>query len=223
MQIDHDSFRSSVRHSNATDGKRALRPDRVRWRHDTPRRRVRSRPRRPRPPHRDPIPGPRLPAPPPRRVPGARRGPGGHVHPRAGPRRPELVRHLRGDGRRPRLRGGRQPSSTFTIQSISKPFVFGLALEDRGATRCWSGSASSRRATRSTRSSSTTATGRSTRWSTPAPSSRPASSTARDDEARMERIARRVARTSPAAGSQLDEAVFSPSARPAIATARSRT
>ena len=31
VQIDLDSFRSPVRHSNATEGKRALRPDRVRW------------------------------------------------------------------------------------------------------------------------------------------------------------------------------------------------
>ena len=37
-------------------------------------------------------------------------GAGRHLHPRAGPGRPELVRHLRGDRRRPRLRGGRHRS-----------------------------------------------------------------------------------------------------------------
>ena len=52
----------------------------------------------------------------------------------------------------------------FTIQSISKPFVFGLALEDHGRDRCWSTWAWNRRATPSTRSWSTTATARSTPW-----------------------------------------------------------
>ena len=36
----------------------------------------------------------------------------------------------------------------FTIQSISKPFVYGLALEDNGARPRWSVSESSRRAMR---------------------------------------------------------------------------
>ncbi len=65
-----------------------VRAQRVRYPHDTPRRRVRSRARRPRPPHRDPIARSRLPPSPPRRVPRARRGCGGHLHPRAGPGRP---------------------------------------------------------------------------------------------------------------------------------------
>ena len=62
----------------------------------------------------------------------------------------------------------------FTIQSISKPFVYGLALEDHGRDAVLARSASSRRAKRSTPSSSTRPpTARSTRWSTPAPSPRP--------------------------------------------------
>ena len=53
----------------------------------------------------------------------------------------------------------------FTIQSISKPFIYGVALEDRGGeTRATRRSASSRAATRSTRSASSPApVGRSTR------------------------------------------------------------
>jgi glutaminase len=42
-----------------------------------------------------------------------------------------VVRHLRGDDRRSRLRGRGHPQP-FTIQSISKPLVYGLAVEDRG-------------------------------------------------------------------------------------------
>ena len=45
----------------------------------------------------------------------------------------------------------RQP---FTIQSISKPLVYGVALEDRGGERVRQASAWSRPATRSTRSAS---------------------------------------------------------------------
>ena len=57
----------------------------------------------------------------------------------------------------------------FTIQSISKPFTFGLALEELEQRRSRAGSASSRAATRSTRSSSRVSpTGRTIRWSTPA-------------------------------------------------------
>ena len=52
----------------------------------------------------------------------------------------------------------------FTIQSISKPFAYGLALEDRGETAVRAGSASSRPETRSTRSAwRRTPGGRSTR------------------------------------------------------------
>ena len=48
----------------------------------------------------------------------------------------------------------------FTIQSISKPFTYGLALEDRGrSARARTRSASSRPATRSTRSASSRAPG----------------------------------------------------------------
>ena len=62
----------------------------------------------------------------------------------------------------------------FTIQSISKPFTFGMAIDELGQERCCSASASSRAATPSTRSScSRAATARSTRWSTPARSRSP--------------------------------------------------
>ena len=56
----------------------------------------------------------------------------GHLHPRAGQGQPRLVRHLPGHDRRQRLRGRAIRGQPFTIQSISKPFVYGLALEDNG-------------------------------------------------------------------------------------------
>ena len=62
----------------------------------------------------------------------------------------------------------------FTIQSMSKPFVFALALDTLGAARSKAKSASSRQATPSTRSASTPKTIPSIPWSTPARSPAPA-------------------------------------------------
>ena len=61
----------------------------------------------------------------------------------------------------------------FTIQSMSKPFVFALALDLLGAAASRARSASSPRAIPSTRSGSIPRTIRSTRWSMPARSPAP--------------------------------------------------
>ena len=73
---------------------------------------------------------------------------------------PELVRHLRRDDRRPRLRGRRHATSR--SRSSRSPSRSSTAWRSRttAATRCSSRSASSRPATRSTRSASSRATGR---------------------------------------------------------------
>ena len=62
----------------------------------------------------------------------------------------------------------------FTIQSMSKPFVFALALDTLGAARVESAIGVEPTGEHSIRSCSTRTTGRSIRWSTPAPSPAPA-------------------------------------------------
>ena len=57
---------------------------------------------------------------------------GGDVHPGARQGRPRLVRHLPSRPRTARSTRSATAASPFTIQSISKPFTYGLALEDRG-------------------------------------------------------------------------------------------
>ena len=88
---------------------------------------------------------------------------------------PQLVRHRRGHRRRRRRSKSATASSCSPFNRVSKPFVYGLALEDHGRRAgAERRSASSRPAKRSTRSCSTKPrTGRSTRWSTPARSPRP--------------------------------------------------
>ena len=68
----------------------------------------------------------------PRRVPEPAGRHGRDLHPGARPADPDWfgISVVTADG--PRLRGGRRPTLPFTIQSISKPFVWGAALEDRG-------------------------------------------------------------------------------------------
>ena len=68
------------------------------------------------------------------------------VHPRAGQGDPDWF----GIASRPSTAISTRSataSTPFTIQSISKPFVYGLALEDHGRERCFGGSASSPAAT----------------------------------------------------------------------------
>lgn len=63
----------------------------------------------------------------------------------------------------------------FTIQSVSKPFAYGMALEDVGVDQVLSKVGVEPPETRSTRSASTSGRGAPPiPWSTPAPSSRPA-------------------------------------------------
>ena len=113
----------------------------------------------------------------------------------------------------------------FTIQSISKPFVYGMALEDRGGRRtCSSASASSRPATRSTPSPSTSVTDR--------PFNPMVNAGAIVDHRTRRRRRRRRAvephrstasRRYAGRHSSSTRPCTAPSARPATATARSRT
>ena len=66
------------------------------------------------------------------------------------------VRRRAGQPRGRRLPGGRR-GEPFTIQSVSKPFVYALALADKGSTRCSRASAPSPAASRSTPSASSRA------------------------------------------------------------------
>ena len=88
-----------------------------------------------------------------------RRRRGRDLHPGARRGRPRPLRHL---PRRPSTAPSTRPATRahpFTIQSMSKPLTYGLALELAAPRRCAAASASSRAATRSTRSASAPATG----------------------------------------------------------------
>ena len=63
---------------------------------------------------------------------GTRDGAVADLHPRAGQGRPGLVRDLHRHHRRPASTRSATRARPFTIQSISKPFIYGLALEDHG-------------------------------------------------------------------------------------------
>ena len=139
---------------------------------------------------------------------GARRGRGGRpTSPSsAGPIR--VVRDLRGDRRRPRLRGRRHRRSSSPSSRSRSRSCSGWRSRTRAATRSSSGWASSRRATRSTRSWSTTATARSTRWSTPgAIVATGLIERTRRDAPRWNGSSRR-SRATPAARLDLDETVY---------------